>query len=896
MNIRKRISEKNGSTLTMVLFLLFLLSVTAIAVITLTGSELGMSVMTSDRSKALMAAQSGAERAAQLLDEEVALLQEEARVKASEVIMDKIEKYSGDEIPVTSDFYEIIDTSTPGDFKVIDQNKFDEIYYREYKYWLNRKLDAWLALETSEGSEWHSNKLHYVKTIAPGPTEPVDQLSSEGIYKYSDVIKKPASGAPILTTLSSSDVQTQISSIAMTSTGQYKSTNGSTYSRKINVEFGILTDVKGDVTDVPISYANITRVRANPVNKPEILKNKALVARGNIISVNGTANINGDVLSFGYIPPSAGSDVVNNDDIYKSNLSGYDFGGIMAGLTSSVFSNADPDFYGVKLKENLSASKTALGIEDNFFTKNHSGSFEINGNAGTLAYTHILYSDYEKPSRIEVSGITESTGNLYSRSLKIENKAHSSHGQFKNVYLTDDLRIDASNARVSIGKWNDDTPGTEPGEEGTLVGLNTGGQYSSSAAVLGDSELYINGSIYMGGSTYFNEYTKNTMGLNEMYPSGISVLKSGSEPARAFEFDEVFLPEPDAESFPGNVFFLYDNTRSDYINVNDPHEENKLETEQYKKIVGISETGGITNEDVKMMQGSTGGRNSADPTTIINRYLPFRIDQRAMHFKKIWENFWKDDIGYNTYLNTGDIKITTDGGKIKGWSYGAVAANNTIYGPYNGFTESSPVNYGLLVSDTVNPMYAKFMNLFLKNFSNNGEIIKSLCVAKPQKELAGNVSNADDSIDKTAVIQDQLIKSNNIIMLNSSENVVIGRYLDTYSIRTSKLEQSFTKNELESEDGQLFLRGVIYSDKDIYVKAGTIFKGILIAQGNIVFLGNSTVNYDEDIIDSLIDDEPKVGRFFRFSPKDIIINDRSTIATIKKSNVKNIKILSWKEL
>ncbi len=876
----------------MVLFLLFLLSVAAIAVIAVTGSELGMSVMTSDRSKALLAAQSGAESAAQDLDVQIAVLQDEARVKASEAIKNEIQKYSGDVIPATSIFHNVVDTSSVSDFKVLDKERLDRIYNEEYKYWFNKKLDAWISIQTSDGNPWNINKLHYVKKMAPDPTDTETEMSSEGTFRFSDISKKTLSGGANLTTVSGSDTQVQISSINMTSTGQYKSSTGPTYSRKINFEFGILTEGNGGASDVPVSYSNLTRVRVNgAADKPEILSKKALIARDNIISINGTADITGDVLSFGYIPASADVDAENNEDKYKTNLSGYEFGGIVAGITSSVFSNTQTGFYGSKLKENLEANRGVLELDSNFFTKNHSGSFNIKGNAGTLGYTHILYSDYTRVSKIEIEG------NTYARSLKIENMAHSGQGQFKNVYLTDDLRIDASNAKISIGKWSNPYNMPITGEEGILVGLNTGteGQYSSSVAILGDSELNINGSVYIGGSTYFNQYVFNG---KEMYPSGISILKSGSAPARAFEIDEVYLPQPDFESFPGNVFYLYNNTKSndtdpEYTNVNDPTEANKLINEQFKKEIGVSETGESILSDIKMMQGSTGKPDPDNPSKINDNYFPFFIYQRAMHFKKIWEKHWKDDIGYNTYLNAGDIRITTvSSGKIKGWCNGAVAANNNIYGPYNGFTEMSPDNYAKLVSDSFNPQYANYMKLFLKNTSSNGAIIKSLCEAEPQKELTGNSNTSDNSIDISAVAQDELIKSNDIIMLNSSENVVIG----TNFIKTSKLEQNFSDDELELDSERLYLRGVIYSDKDIYIKDGVNFKGTLIAKGNIVFLGDSYIKYDEAILDSLIDDQPKVGRFFKYSPKDIIINERSSLATIRKANVKNIKILSWKEI
>lgn len=843
--IRGFIKRSNGSTLAMVLFLVFVLSATALAVMALAGSELVMSTVTSDRSKALFAAQAGAEKVAQKLDIEVGRIQDSARVTSSEVIKKAID----DKLTV---FDDIVDTTDPNNIKVLNEKELNTIYETEYKCQFFKMLSDWIEKQTAAGGEWDGTTQHSMQHVVSKDGK--DVTINDGSYIYSIIPPDPTSN--IYSKVGSLQAN-EISSITVKSTGEYKSGKHN-YKRTISAEFSFLTE---SAKEIPIIYSKLTKVKVNKDNKPDILKNMAVVARKNIVSVNGNVNIEkGDAICFGTIPTVNGTDINYNAD-------GYKYGGFMAGMTKDTWKDINLG-NGIKsLKDSIIG--TIPGMDDYDYT-NFPGSFNIQeGNAITAAYIHTLYSNSSSPSKINIQ-----KGDVFARSVKIENKAHSSEVNLKNVFLTDDLRIDSNNSTVNIGKWEGEKAG-----EGMLVGLNPGDSasgYDNSSAVIvsGDSNLNINGSLYMGGTTYFNEYTN--IADSKMYFSGISVLKSGSLPAEAFRmWDDIEIPSKDV--YPGNVFYMFDKYRDtngvpdaeEYINVNDPTEEDKLVSAgfNYKP---KNESQPADSTTVQMMMGS-------------QKKPLFDILDRAMHFKWIWDNFWKDDVGYYSYLNSGDIKIehyekADDGNfvkntaKVKGWCSGAVAANDTVYGPYGGFTEDyAQYNFA---KGIMSESYRDNIKLFV---GESGKVTD----AYPSKSLTTDGVTKTAGLINKAVRRDKtVISKSGTFFLNSSSNVV----LSSSKVNGVDIPQD--------DDG--YERGIIFSAGDIYVEAGTKFKGILIAEGNIVFLGGADIAYDENTVDILLSEEPDAGRLFNYNASEIVLSN-SSIKTIKKPNVKNIKITSWKE-
>jgi len=862
MKLIKNIKKNNGSTLTMVLFLLFLLSVTAFAVITLTGSELSMSVMTSDRSKALMIAQAGAEKAAQVLDGEVSQAQEDARVLSSQKVQEKIKSFqkkvekNGKMVPVdiTAPFVGVIDNSNINDIKILKEEDLNVIYYNEYKYLFYTKIEDWYSADKFIG-----------ENVAGGN------------FTYTGVQRND--NGTVASQLGSGDPIPAITSIKLTSTGEYKSpSNGSAYKRKIGAEFGLLTESKsGGTMEIPIPYGKLTKVRVNKDDKPSILKDKALIAQKNIISLGRNVNVVGNAICVGTIPSYA----TELDKFRNACRNDYNYGGFMAGVTSSNNLNGynvweDKNFGdGISsLKDSLSENASVLEIPTTtFFTTDHSGSFNIKGKVGTLSYFHSLYG---REGAGNFSNIVVSE-DVFARCVKAEAEAYFTQAKLKNVYTTDDLKIDTNNAVFEIGKWkNDGTPDNDSnndglpdtGNEGRIVGLSTGrlGEiYSSAVAVSGDSKLDIYGSVYIGGSNYYNEYTDVSA---EMYLSGMSIQKSDSSPAQAFEREgSSTTPIPINDNFSRNVFYYYNNSNSKpYIDINNDDEQQKLTWAEFNK---------PSEPSISMMKGITG---IPDPPIL-------DLVHRAMHFKYIWDAFWKGDIEHYSYLNSGDITIKPDDGEqLKGWCFGAVAANYQVYGPYGGFTDNDAGSkYTDVIQKNGYSDYLKLMNLFVVDGVG-------LTAKTPQKKLNGNSITTYNSINSSALAANQFIETKyNSFMFNSDENVVLSNSNGNSYVGNS----SVSKNPVIDSN---YIRGIVYSNKDIYVKAGTKFKGILIAEGNIVFLGDADIEYDEGVVD-ILRNEKQVGNFFKYSTYDVIMNDENAIIqTIKKANVKNIKIKSWKEI
>jgi hypothetical protein len=904
MRIVKLLKKNNGSTLTLVLFMLFMLSVTAIAVITLTGSELSMSIMSSDRSKALLIAQAGAEKAAQVIDEAVAQAQEDARVVASQIVQEQIADYKSchtytDEVTKivkkapdksitdTSPFFRVLDNySNPGEIKILNEEALNQIYEAEYKFQFNKKINQMLtAIMTTDLKVTTANYISK-KNNESGSFSNIEE---DGKYIYSEIHLKSndkvispetnigTTGVTTVTSPVASDVESiAITSIQLSSSGEYRSpSNGSTYRRKVNAEFGLLTAPKSKTFDIPISYGRLTRVRVNSIKKPSILSGKALIAQKNIISVDGAVNVIGNVITCGSVPTVVTAKGTKINDA----ADGSEFGGLMAGITTEVWGNSNLED-GINSLEKGLDNSGAFNLPYGF--ANYSGSFNITGNVATLAYVHTLNSSSSTDhSDLSVSGDT------FARSVKIESESNYSEALFKNVYTIDDLRIDGNNAKVKIGKWNGENADANVINKGLLVGLNTGTSSDSSSAVIvaGDSELYINGSVYVGGSTFYKDYTyadSYSTNYNEPYISGMSIQKSDSRPAEAFEMDGNL-------SNPGNIFYLYNNNTTGanpYTYVNDPTVQQKLFSATYNKPVVVD---GTIAPSVDMMTGSTSEVSSPE--------VPFNIKDRAMHLKYIWDHFWKNDIGYSSYFNTGDIKITTTENpitgkkEINGWCNGGVAANDTIYGPYDGFTDKDPTNYTTSKNTGYND-YGNLMDLFVDKGKPS-----ELDSSTPTKDISSSIIKQALPITLATPNYFKNITSDTF-MCYGSENIVLGN--DNISV-VSNSNGLTSSNRLERSNG--YIQGIVYSTGDIYVKAGTNFKGILIAEKNIVFLGDSAladnkinIEYDEGVVDILLSEE-EVARFFNHTAADVIMNNQDAILqTIKKKNVKNIKILSWKEI
>ncbi len=830
----KQLKKNKGSALTIVLFMLFMLSVMAIAVIALTGSELGMSVMTSDRSKAMQYAQAGAEKAAQIIDGIVAQAQEDARTEASKEVQDRIQNFkstdpiSNEPVDITAPFIGVIDNSDINDLKILDKDELNEIYENEFKYWFNKEIDKQFKNFSLPGGNVENGSFTCSNFSIQESTISVNR----DLYPLQPSFKP-------------------LNLIKITSTGEFKSpATGSTYKRGITAEFEILFD------QIPKQIGYMTKVRVNKNDQyPSILSDKALIAEKNILSIGGMVRVNkGNVVSCGTVPKAVvdvkvienGITVNKEIEVIDYNADSYAFGGIIAGMISSNNNSVhkfweDPNLgLGIidGLKDNTNSLAIELGINnvDNYVNNNYRGSFDVDGNVGTLSYLHTLYSSNGGSPDIKVNG------NVFARSAVVESQANYSEIFLQNLYTYDDLRINANNSRVEIGG--------QGGIEGKLVGLTKNDIFvkdkiSSSVIVAGDSNLDINGSVYIGGSSAYNDYNNS----DGKFISGVSIQKSDDRPAAAFEKDANIKHNKD------NNFYVYDNSNDVYSS----HLQSNINWVFYKDPY---------NKSVQMMDGKINQNNDK-----------FNIIERAMHLKYIW-NLWNNDVEYASYFNTGDITITEEAGKLKGFCYGGVAANNTFYGPYTGFLENEAgydkqEKYG-------KPEYAKLMDLFIEDTSD--EIYLNVPnFSDPTKKL----KKLSDSVNNT-VFTDSIFysDSNDKFMYYGNGNVVL--------TNSSITDGTTTKN---FAGGSGSGSGIVYAKGDIYVKDGTNFTGILIAEGNIVFFGSATITYDKSVVDELITNgDPNIGRFFKHTATDVIMNDNNAIIqTINKKNVKYIKVVSWKE-
>ncbi|QNU68118.1 pilus assembly PilX N-terminal domain-containing protein [Ruminiclostridium herbifermentans] len=810
------LKKNQGSALTIVLFMLFMLSVMAIAVIALTGSELSMSVMTSDRSKALQYAQAGAEKAAQIIDGKVAQAHENALKESFEEIQSRIDQFKnkdeeGNPVPVDPPFYGLIDNSDVNEIKIIDQDELRKIYENEYKYKFESKMDELFNTSSSDTVDFDKGKFTYsIFEVERSSNSQIRILNPQNTFNPSKSIK-------------------------IKSTGEYKSTaNTSTYKRSIEAEFQIL------VEEIPKQIGYMTKVKVNKLgDKPPMLSGKALIAEKNIISL-GAVNITGNVVNCGTMPTYG-----NHNQYINYSRDSYAFGGILAGLVSSGNTSihdfwSDQDL-GEKIIENLEAKSnelaSELGININTLKySNHKGSFNINGDAGTLSYLHSLYGE----SDINISG------NTFARSVVVESQANYSEAKFKNLFTYDDLKINGNNANVYIGDKDKNI-------YGLLFGLtpnrNSGNDIISSAVIVaGDSNLEVYGSVYVGGSSLYSDYVAG----GEMFVPGISIQKSDDRPAAAFEKDGNPIYNKD------NVFYLYNKTINDYISL----------PENY-----------ITWKDYYV---NSYGKNKEMMYSTIVSLDPFNFFERAMHFKKIWD-YWKDDIEYAAYFNTGDIEISVDlNGKIVGYCYGGVAANDTFYSPATGFSEGD----GDFIDNARdgNSLYSKHMDLFIETPSSD-DLLRNPNTTDSSLKL----KKLSDSINNTVFTKSTFYEDSNDInkfMYYSAGNVVLSN---------NSITDGTNKKNIDIGKG--YGKGIVYAKGDIYVKDGTTFDGILIAEGNIVFFGDATITYDENVVGELITDgNPNIGRFFKYSATDIIMNDdNAIIQTINMKDMKYIKVISWKE-
>ncbi|KNY26703.1 PilX N-terminal domain-containing pilus assembly protein [Pseudobacteroides cellulosolvens] len=763
-------SKNKGSALVLVLLMLVVMSLLGVSLVMLTTSGLQMSVFHSDLNKAFYTAESAVEQVASVLNEKVALLQEQARAVASSHLQELMEK-------------------EPERFRSIDGNIIKSVTENEFRV---KYLEAFYdGLNT----EFGSIDSEYKKTLlGSGVTD-----SLGNVYKDLGLDQ----GTMYLESAEYNNISYNLKVITKGVFNDYK--------KRLEVTFELLPDS----TSIP--YQGIGKVSVNKVREIPGIFDKELVAEKNIFAVSGEIMVKGDVLCFGTVPVDSGGEEDQTADINR-------YGGIIAGMSTDVTQYSNE--FGFDLAKTGSVSK---------------GKIQINGNAATMGYIHSIYGD----------GVTQSSditinGETYARSIRLDEKSNYSKINLNgNVYVTDNLQIDSNESEVNVsGEYYGfvDAAYMINGKEGASLEDNSKYKRSSSITVNGDSILNIKNKLFLGGSTFI----KNADG--DPFMTGISALKSGRRFMNAFM-------ENDEETGEPNPLYWY---------------ESKTYTTEtpYFSLYNVGGT------PVQLMAG----RNKNGVLT------PFpSITTRGMHFKRLWDNLWNnpDDIR-SSYLDTENISIMEsgiDGNRIIGYSNGAIVANGHVYG-----VDDFSGNYDSTMFHNIQVGCIEKYHDAIKDFLT-GELsgtAPKLDYARPTKTLdtyKGDVSKYTGP-NKIVVNEPYIIK-------------------DTYDNDIGMFYYGIGDTEITPNGSNCIIggketipEGIIYVEGNIYIKSDFKFDGVILATGNIIFLGNSEINENKPLIDDLFRNDINLKGFFNLLEYEI---PNETIRS-QRVDKRNISVSEWKEV
>lgn len=545
-----------------------------------------------------------------------------------------------------------------------------------------------------------------------------------------------------------------------------------------------LIELIPDDSQTPFNVLENVKVNA-PVARYDYLKDKAIVAQKNII-VTGNATVNGDVLSFGTIPSLAGVETVG--------ASWENYGGVLLGMC--------PEIYAMSSDLEFSQAKIAPVS---------SGTLSVSGSISTLSYLHLLQGSSANKSILTVGG------NTFAKAVRVNEYANYSNITFKDLYIMDNLQIDSNESNVQVdgnfygfvdAGFNIDGSGV--GDD-TLDAITPG--RTSSIVLNGDSQLALNKEVYIGGSTFL----KTAVGTNP-YLTGVSALKSSQKTMKAFLQGD--------SSNPDNNLYWYNSSDNSYSIYNSGGA--LPDSNPASNYNGYS----ISGTNYNLLNGAS-DNSGFFPTT-----------KRGMHFKGLWESLWKNNDVYSNYLNTENIKINSlTGGKIKGFSNGAIVANGTVYGLADFVDSYDPV--GFHQGTQLNCIETYFASLKTFITDKFGRTAPKLNYVAPQKTL------------------NQYIKPVNFV---GAGRIVANEPYTPYDpeLKVKVPTRGFVYYgvgdvEITSIAGVLSIggkevvgnKGIIYNDGNIYIGEGVSFSGEIISTKNVIITGTATINYDTNVLDGL---------------------------------------------
>ncbi|MCX7747378.1 MAG: pilus assembly PilX N-terminal domain-containing protein [Clostridia bacterium] len=783
MTVREILKSQKGSSLVMVILIMITMSLLGISLITVTLSELDMSTFYSETNRAYFTAEAGVEQIARVLDQKVAAIQEAAKIYAS----DEVKLLLQDHPEAVRDANGTIDNEYVN-------SRFKAFYNIKFLNGLNTEFLDVGSLEKKRGllNSTDTDLPYAYKDIADGSNpDDLEDLSDNGKVILEDA-----------------GFDSGRSEIVVTVKGVYKD-----YIKRLRVTFSLLPETEA----LPYNAVYKTKVYNKEFSErlPPVLK-KAVVAEENIISAGGNVNVSGDVLCFGTVP--------SVEDEEDQSASWFEYGGILAGMC--------PEVESVSGKLGFDAQKTV---------NLSSGSIHIDGNAATLGYIHSLYGTRGSHSDITI------TGDAFARAVKAEKQANFARLELQNVYTMDNLQIDSSEAEVNVnGKFYGFVDagymidGSGTGSSGDLSAEGLKPRRTSSIVVNGDSLLHLKGEVYVGGSTFLNQYVN---GDGNPFMTGISALKSGKRIVNAFKEND--------SSNPGNTLFWFDEHSGTYLS--------PAPAPFYKSYSMVNLLDGKADE-----QG----------------YFP--MSKRAMHVKGIWEHLWKNDEVFSNYINTSNIRITgnglTESGKLKGYSNGAIFANDLVYGINDFSSVHDPVEFHTVQSECIKKYHDAVQDLLNVNYSPTAPKLDYTGAAK--KSIASYM-------DINRFMGPGKIEKNVLYTAPTAINKGFLYYGDTDVEIVKDGEEWKIGNEIIP-----VMKGIIYVDGDIYVRNGFTFTGILMASGNIVFLGDANITYDEQAVNDLLGADTLISGLFRLLSVEV------PDETLQSQRImqKNIKIVNWKEI
>ena len=470
------LKSNKGSSLTLIILIVLVMSSLGVALMSATAYDMRMSAEYSDLNKAYSAAETGVEHIANTLDTDVASIQETARTGA------------------TSNVQNLIATNDPsvlGNDESIDDKKVNSEFDKSYGDLFNS------GVEDKFGDGNSIKTMQELLNITP-----VDENDTHTLIEIDN-------GGTVQ--LQSAELDSVNSSIKITVIGTYNNSK-----KQLDVTFNLLSQTSSTPYQVVVK-APLKRTL------PGILQ-KALVAEKNIISAGGSVTINGDVLCFGTVPV----DQTGEED---QSAPWYKYGGIIAGMGYEVANNISdtgfdysdsetkPVAGSIEINGNA-ATMAYIHSAYSAFSDNQDGStswtpsnITIHGDAFARSVKSEQLASY---SQLDFEGNVYTTDNLQVDS------AGSTVTVGKNYYGFVDAGYFLNGQSVSNT--------SDESKKDTFQYKRT-----SSLIVNGDSTVNLNGGVYIGGSTFLKNYTY-VDGSNNVIPymTGISALKSSKKLAEAY--------------------------------------------------------------------------------------------------------------------------------------------------------------------------------------------------------------------------------------------------------------------------------------------------------------------------------------------------------------------------